>query len=102
MASIPNVRYWLVLNKLLLKGDFTYTDQGVLDRTHLRFFTRSTMLSLFADSGFDVVGCDPMNVSGYWKLKVISAIAPRFGHDIRTLQYILVGRIAKVVAGGQA
>lgn len=54
VASIPNVAHGSVrLN--LLNGDFQYTDVGLLDRTHLRFFTRRSMLSLFEDAGFVVV-----------------------------------------------
>jgi len=44
-ASVPNVAHWGVRISLLL-GQFNYTNRGILDRTHLRFFTRRTFLSL--------------------------------------------------------
>ena len=38
----------------LLAGRFDYTDRGILDRTHLRFFTKRTAVALLEDSGFRV------------------------------------------------
>jgi SAM-dependent methyltransferase len=54
IASIPNVRHWPVVRDLALRGDWTYRDQGILDRTHLRFFTRSTIIELFGNAGFHI------------------------------------------------
>ena len=39
ILSIPNVAHWSVVLPLLLKDRFTYTDQGLLDKTHLHLFT---------------------------------------------------------------
>lgn len=50
LASIPNVQHWSIQFRLL-NGDFTYSDSGLLDRTHLRFFTRKTMIELFENNG---------------------------------------------------
>lgn len=52
-ASIPNVQYWRVLGNLLF-GSWRYTDEGVLDRTHLRFFTLEGVMDLFTGAGFTV------------------------------------------------
>lgn len=54
LASIPNAQHWSVQSKLSV-GDFRYVDAGLLDRTHLRWFTRETMFELFQDTGFQVV-----------------------------------------------
>jgi 2-polyprenyl-3-methyl-5-hydroxy-6-metoxy-1,4-benzoquinol methylase len=43
VASIPNVRYYKNLCELLLEKDWKYRDAGVLDRTHLRFFTEKSL-----------------------------------------------------------
>ncbi|WP_243370205.1 glycosyltransferase [Geotalea sp. SG265] len=51
VASIPNVRHWSVV-KGLLEGEWDYTDEGILDRTHLRFFTRQGVMELFGNAGF--------------------------------------------------
>jgi 2-polyprenyl-3-methyl-5-hydroxy-6-metoxy-1,4-benzoquinol methylase len=53
LVSLPNVAYWKMRVDLLL-GRFEYTDTGLLDRTHLRFFTLRTAEELFSRSGFRV------------------------------------------------
>lgn len=53
VISVPNIANWTI-RLSLLAGRFTYKDRGILDRTHLRFFTVSTLRRLLEDSGFDV------------------------------------------------
>jgi SAM-dependent methyltransferase len=50
IVSLPNVGLWSV-RLSLLAGRFNYADTGVLDRTHLRFFTRRTARELIASAG---------------------------------------------------
>ncbi|HJV21890.1 MAG TPA: methyltransferase domain-containing protein [Holophagaceae bacterium] len=50
--SLPNVGLWSVRLGLLL-GRFDYQDTGVLDRTHLRFFTRKSVAGLLAAAGLE-------------------------------------------------
>lgn len=58
LASVPNVANVSVRLQLLL-GRFDYQDRGILDRTHLRFFTRRTARRLFESHGFGVVSETP-------------------------------------------
>ena len=52
--SVPNVaNIWVRVN--LLFGKFDYTENGILDRTHLRFFTKITFLELIRSSGLRLV-----------------------------------------------
>jgi hypothetical protein len=54
MISVPNVaNLWVRLN--LLFGVFDYADRGILDRTHLRFFTRKTLAAMVKNVGLDIV-----------------------------------------------
>lgn len=53
VVSIPNVLHHSVLADLL-RGRFDYRDAGVLDRTHLRFFTAATARELVEQAGFRV------------------------------------------------
>ena len=53
VISVPNVANWLTRFALLL-GRFTYRDTGVLDRTHLRFFTRRSLVQLVEACGLVV------------------------------------------------
>ncbi|MBL0727343.1 bifunctional glycosyltransferase/class I SAM-dependent methyltransferase [Piscinibacter sp. HJYY11] len=58
VASIPNAQHWSVQAKLAI-GDFRYTDGGLMDRTHLRWFTRVTMLEMFQNAGFRIEAGGP-------------------------------------------
>jgi SAM-dependent methyltransferase len=53
VISVPNVAHlWIRLSLLL--GHFDYTSRGILDRTHLRFYTRRSFLALLASAGLRV------------------------------------------------
>ena len=53
LTSIPNVQHFSVVLPLLL-GEFEYQDSGILDRTHLRFFTLSTIEDLMKECGLQI------------------------------------------------
>ncbi len=54
VASIPNVANFRVSWPLFFRGQWTYTDEGLLDRTHLRFFWRDSAIALFQDAGLAI------------------------------------------------
>ncbi|MEO0994631.1 MAG: methyltransferase domain-containing protein [Pseudomonadota bacterium] len=51
IVSVPNVRNWKFLWRLAVHGDFRYREAGLLDRTHLRFFTHETARDLATAGG---------------------------------------------------
>ncbi|MCA9482351.1 MAG: glycosyltransferase [Nitrospina sp.] len=53
VTSIPNVQFFGVFNHLA-EGNWTYQDEGILDRTHLRFFTFKEIEKLLAETGFEL------------------------------------------------
>ncbi len=55
LLSVPNIRNWKFVWRLLARGDFRYTEAGLLDRTHLRFFTRDTAVELACAGGLGLV-----------------------------------------------
>jgi len=57
-ACIPNAQHWSLQVKLNI-GEFRYEDSGLLDKTHLRWFTRKTLIELFHDTGFDILKMHP-------------------------------------------
>lgn len=59
LIALPNIRHYSVLKQLLVNGDFRYQDHGILDRTHLRFFTRKSAKDFLAACGLEVVRAKP-------------------------------------------
>lgn len=52
VVSLPNVRHYHILIPLIFRGDWRYSQEGLLDSTHIRFFTKKTALKLFRKAGF--------------------------------------------------
>jgi hypothetical protein len=53
LASVPNVAYWRV-RLMLLAGRWQYTDGYIMDRSHITWFTRASVVRLFQDAGYVV------------------------------------------------
>lgn len=54
IGSIPNVREFYNLTDLLFKKDSQYRDYGILDRTHMKFFTEKSLKRTFLENNFTV------------------------------------------------
>jgi len=86
VACIPNAQNWSLVGNLAI-GNFRYQDSGLLDKTHLRWFTRQTMFELFEGAGFTVesvtsrIKDDPNNIPF---LSLIREIAKFAGTDVET------------------
>jgi 2-polyprenyl-3-methyl-5-hydroxy-6-metoxy-1,4-benzoquinol methylase len=59
IASVPNVGHISVLLDLALQDDWHYAEAGILDRTHLRFFTGTTARQLLTGAGLEVIKQKP-------------------------------------------
>ena len=61
VGSVPNVRYITNLYALLVRKDWQYVDAGILDRTHLRFFTRRSLERALLAHGYSVERLEGIN-----------------------------------------
>lgn len=59
VISVPNIAHWTA-RRALLRGHFDYTDFGLFDATHLRFFTRASATELARRAGFAVLAERPV------------------------------------------
>lgn len=106
VVSIPNVGHREVLGGVL-RGRWDYQDAGILDRTHLRFFTRATAIELLESAGFRVVRLERvLDLPGRTLEKVSSKVGARhqrklrlrkdrrtpagFIADLHTIQFLIV------------
>ena len=89
VASIPNVRYILNLIELLVRKDWEYKDSGILDRTHLRFFTEKSLKRTIIDSGFEIDQFKGINIyrSGGVKRYFFNVVFMLLGQDARYMQF---------------
>lgn len=97
LAAIPSIQYFTAV-KDLIRGRWDYTDAGTLDRTHVRFFTRATMVEMFEDTGYVVEQCIGLNsIVDAWRAKpgIGPAVKARLGRvlgDARYLQFLIIAR----------
>jgi len=91
IASLPNIRYIDVLKELLIKKDWEYKDSGILDRTHLRFFTRKSMIRMFENCGYKVQIIKGIRgVSPYSFTSIINKLVFNVLDDLKYKQFMLV------------
>jgi 2-polyprenyl-3-methyl-5-hydroxy-6-metoxy-1,4-benzoquinol methylase len=104
VAAIPNIQLWTVTRDLL-RGRWDYTETGILDRTHVRFFTKATMVELFEETGFVVETCEGINsqLPKYWpprrflnrRIVVDAKWLPKLFPESQWLQYVIIARSAR-------
>lgn len=63
VSSIPNVRYSKNIFNLIIKRNWEYTESGILDSTHFRFFTKKSIKTLYRKSGYSVQTIKGINVT---------------------------------------
>ena len=71
IGSLPNVRYYSVMRNLIFKKDWFYENAGVLDRTHLRFFTEKSIRRCFDKHEFNVISLAGINSPGRFKFFIL-------------------------------
>ncbi|HXL01706.1 MAG TPA: methyltransferase domain-containing protein, partial [Candidatus Atribacteria bacterium] len=76
IISVPNVRHWSVI-KDLLEGRWDYQEAGILDKTHLRFFTKKTILDMLDKTGFKATNLQGTILQG-------AEVPPGFLHALKT------------------
>lgn len=74
VSSIPNVRYLNNLIHVLFEKDFRYEDEGIRDKTHMRFYTQKSIIDMFERTGYKVVkseGINPTKSMRYYIYKIL-------------------------------
>jgi len=89
-ASIPNFLYFDNLWQILSNRDIRYVDSGILDKTHLRFFTRKSIIRLFDEAGYKIEQIVPIQLLNSWKWQVVVKIIGKYINDFTPLQYGIV------------
>lgn len=90
LASLPNLRYWPAFMRLVWHADFPYEDSGIFDRTHLRFFTRKSMLRMFEECGYQVHLCEGIHPMIGPKLRLANFLTRGRFADCAFMQYVIL------------
>ncbi len=92
VCSIPNVRHVRVLRDLLFKKQWEYQDAGILDRTHLRFFTKKSIISMFNNLNYELKVIKGIQATKFWMFLPINIITFGFFSDSRYIQFACVAK----------
>lgn len=90
VLSVPNLRHLKVLLKIVTDR-FEYEPEGVLDQTHLRFFTRHTIVQMLTQTGYRIVRVVPTR-SGGWRWMLLQACSCGVLRPFAIYQYLVVAR----------
>ena len=106
IVSVPNIRFYAVLLRLAFDR-WSYAEAGIRDRTHVRIFTRHSLLATLAAEGLEVERLErnyrlfedqsEIGRLGALATRVARAtIAPRLAPDLMAYQYLVVARRSAV------
>lgn len=94
VSSIPNVRYFDVFKDLLVSKEWVYQDEGVLDRTHLRFFTEKSIPRMFDETGYEVLQLQGIHGRRFpWKFALLNLISGGRFDDVAYQRFACVARL---------
>ncbi|MBI3772166.1 MAG: methyltransferase domain-containing protein [Gammaproteobacteria bacterium] len=100
VVSLPNVQNWEVVSSLL-EGKWDYRSEGILDRTHLHFFTRKSVEELFWNAGLCIAHMGttisgpslPNNFAKF--LQKCGLMVDSLERDAETFQFLVVAEKPK-------
>lgn len=98
VVSIPNVRYVDLLYRLIFLNDWEYIDSGILDKTHLRFFTSRSFLRICERHSLRILlarGINPIRLNlttlrAFCYSFVMMILSIVFGRSSRFRQYLFL------------
>jgi 2-polyprenyl-3-methyl-5-hydroxy-6-metoxy-1,4-benzoquinol methylase len=94
VASIPNVRWYPVILSLLRYKDFKYEDAGVMDKTHMRFFTLKSMRRMFESNGYRIVKAEGINKNtNFTFFNILNFLLFNSQEDVKYPQFVIVASI---------
>lgn len=87
VTSLPNVRYWLSFERVLWDGDWKYEEAGIMDRTHLRFFTERSIQRWLPANGFEIEAMEGLHPMIGRKLRLLNLLTGGRFRDCAYLQF---------------
>jgi 2-polyprenyl-3-methyl-5-hydroxy-6-metoxy-1,4-benzoquinol methylase len=100
LASIPNMRFWPALSDLLFQADWRYRDAGVMDSTHLRFFTRKSIIRMLEQNGYTVTAIEGINPTWMlsWRWRILNLLMRGRLEDCLYPQFAVLAKRSEISA----
>lgn len=92
VCSVPNVRYLFLLKDLLFNRQWKYESFGVLDKTHLRYFTKDSISDMFISLDYEVLKIKGINGIKSWKFNLLNLVSFGGFADSKYLQFACVAK----------
>ena len=93
VASIPNVLHFYNIWQILTQQDWKYADSGIMDNTHLRFFTKKSIERMFGECGFSLSKIDGINASYGAKYSILNFLTLGHLKDWKYVQFAVRAQI---------
>lgn len=92
VCSIPNIRYFRSFFNFVIRGEWHYEEEGIMDKTHLRFFTKKSIAEMFTSVGYHVLRLEGINATPSWRVGLLNLATFGFFEDTKYLQFCCVAR----------
>ena len=90
VASIPNIRYYRTFVDFVIHGNWNYQAQGILDKSHLRFFTYKSMRQMFYELGFEILLLEGIHPTSSRTFKLLNMLVAGALWDVRYKHFAIV------------
>lgn len=94
LCSVPNVRYYKHIRELIVHGDWEYREEGILDRTHLRFFTIKSLAAMIGRLNCEIITLKCINGRKRLWLKLLNLI---FLNKFQDIPFMQIACLAKPI-----
>jgi 2-polyprenyl-3-methyl-5-hydroxy-6-metoxy-1,4-benzoquinol methylase len=94
VSSIPNFRNWENIKEIVVNKKWDYKEEGILDKTHIRYFTKDSIIKLFKNLGYKIDTIEGINPTTDWSYKILNFILANNISDMSFLQFAIVAGLA--------
>lgn len=95
ISSLPNVRFYRTFSKVVFSKDWKYDEFGIMDKTHLRFFTGKSIRRMYEELGYEVLIHEGINITKSLKPILFNILVLFTQLDIRIHQYATVVKVKR-------
>jgi len=89
IASMPNILHYQEFFDILFQKDWKYSDAGIMDKTHLRFFTKKSMVRMFEECQYRIIDVKGLDPTPSKKMGLLSLLSFGYFNEMRYPQFAI-------------